>query len=176
MNPPVLPYFRSLTLATLVALAGCQVERPGEEMSMTDPGGGLTPAQRAAIASAVEEAWAEMMRGARALEPTRILAGYVDRPTVAINGVIIEDFREHFEHVQRWLKSLRQLDASYDHVHLEVLGPATAVATMNHHLRWIDTTGTTGEWNSAWTAVFRQIDSRWKIVYSHESNLTATPN
>lgn len=44
---------------------------------------------------------------------------------------------------------------------------------MNHHLRWTDTTGIAGEWNSAWTAVFRLVQGRWKIVYSHESVLPA---
>jgi ketosteroid isomerase-like protein len=134
----------------------------------------VTEARRAAIASAVEASWAEMMAGARALNPDRIRAGYVDRPIVAINGRIIDDFdRDQFQETSRWLRSLRQFEASYDHVHLEVLGPATAVATMNHHLKWTDSSGTSGDWNSAWTAVFRLIDGRWKIAYSHES--TAQP-
>jgi len=114
------------------------------------------------------------MAGGRALNPDRIRAGYVDRPIVAINGLIIDDFdRDQLQETRRWLRSLRQFEASYDHVHLEVLGPGTAVATMNHHLTWTDTTGTSGEWNSAWTAVFRLTDGRWKIAYSHES--TAQP-
>jgi ketosteroid isomerase-like protein len=134
----------------------------------------MTEAERAAAATAVEQAWSEMMAGGRALDPERIRAGYVDDPVVAINGLIIDDFdREQFDETKRWLTSLRHFDASYDHVHLEVLSPAAAVATMNHHLKWRDSSGTTGEWNSAWTAVFRRVQGRWKIVYSHES--TAEP-
>jgi ketosteroid isomerase-like protein len=131
----------------------------------------ITDDQRATIVGSLEQTWANMMAAARALDPAGVRAGYEDRPTVAINGLIVEDFNRRFEETERWLGSLRQLDASYDNVHLEVLGPTAAVATMNHHLRWIDTSGTTGEWNSAWTAVFRQSDGRWKIVYSHESVL-----
>jgi len=57
---------------------------------------------------------------------------------------------------------------------VQVLSPTAAVATMMHHLRWIDSAGMTGEWNSAWTAVFRQEHDRWKIAYAHGS--TAEPN
>jgi len=71
--------------------------------------------------------------------------------------------------MSRWLGSLRHLDANYDNVHLEVVAPDAAIATMNHHLRWTDTAGSDGEWHSAWTALFRRIDGNWKIAYSHES-------
>lgn len=159
MSAPVARSLRALALATTLALAGCHPR----EVTVTET-------DRAAIATAVEATWADMMAGGRALDPDRIRAGYVDRPIVAINGRIIEDFdRNQFDETRRWLRSLRQFNASYDHVHLEVLSPATAVATMNHHLTWIDSTGTSGEWNSAWTAVFRLLDGRWKIAYSHES-------
>ena len=132
----------------------------------------MTEAERAVVPSAVEQAWADMMAGARALDPDRVRAGYVDRPTVAINGRVIEDFdRDQFAEVRRWFSSLSRFEADYDQVHLEVLSPRAAVATMYHHLRWRDTTGAEGEWNSAWTAVFRQVGSQWKIVYSHESVL-----
>lgn len=134
----------------------------------------VTEAERAAIVSAVEEVWSEMMVGARALNPERIRAGYVNAPIVAINGLIIDNFdRDQFDETRRWFGSLRQFDARYDHVHVEVLSTASAVATMNHHLKWTDTTGRVGRWNSAWTAVFRRIEGRWRIVYSHES--TAQP-
>jgi ketosteroid isomerase-like protein len=133
--------------------------------------GGTKPpeAQRAAVGRAVEEAWAEMMAGARALDPARIRKGYVTKPTVAINGVIVDDFDTQFEGTKHWLGSLRRLDATYDNVHLEVLTPDAVIATMNHHLRWSDTTRVDGEWHSAWTALFRRIDGEWKIAYSHES-------
>jgi hypothetical protein len=62
----------------------------------------LTEARRAAIASTVEASWVEMMAGARALNPDRIRAGYVDRPIVAINGRIIDDFdRDQFQETSR---------------------------------------------------------------------------
>jgi ketosteroid isomerase-like protein len=126
--------------------------------------------EREAIARAVEETWADMMRGAQALDADRIRAGYAAKPVVALNGRIIDDFdRDQFAATRRWLKSLRQFHARYDNVHLEVLGSDAAVATMNHHLSWTDTTGLAGEWHSAWTAVFRRLDGRWRIVYSHES-------
>jgi ketosteroid isomerase-like protein len=159
MNDPLSPTLRALALVTTLAVAGCY---PREAI--------LTNADRAAIATAVEATWAGMMTGGRALDPDRIRAGYADRPIVAINGRIIEDFdRDQFDETRQWLRSLQRFNASYDHVHLEVLSPATAVATMNHHLTWTDSTGTSGEWNSAWTAVFRLIKGRWKIAYAHES-------
>lgn len=130
----------------------------------------MTEAERAVVARAVERAWAAMMAGARALEPERIRAGYVDQPSVAINGRIIGDFdRDQFDEVRRWFRSLTRFEAEYDHVRLEVLGPHAAVATMYHHLRWWDTAGAVGEWNSAWTAVFHQTGGQWKIIHSHES-------
>lgn len=151
---------RVVFLAAAMALCACQGRDPEA----------VTPGERAATAKAVESVWAGMMAAGRALNPDGIRAAYVDRPVVAINGQIIEDFdRDKFDDVRQWLRSLRRFDASYDHVHLEVLGPGTVVATMNHHLRWMDSAGTSGEWNSAWTAVFRRIDGRWKIAYSHES-------
>ena len=150
----------SLALAPVTALTGCQSRAAVA----------VTEADRAAIASAVEATWADMMAAGRALDPDGIRAGYVDKPIVAINGSIIENFdRDQFDETRRWLKSLRGFEGSYDHVHLEVLSPSTAVATMNHHLTWTDSIGTSGEWNSAWTAVFRLIEGRWKIIYSHES-------
>jgi hypothetical protein len=51
---------------------------------------------------------------------------------------------------------------------LEVLGPA-AVATMNHQLTWTDATGTAGEFNGAWTAVFRLLRGQWKVAYAYKS-------
>ena len=130
----------------------------------------MTEAERAAVAGAVEQAWGDMMAGARALDPDRVRAGYVDRPTVAINGRVIDDFdRDQFDEVRRWFSSLRRFEADYDHVRIEVLSPRTAVATMYHHLQWWDISGAVGEWKSAWTAVFQQAGGQWKIVYSHES-------
>jgi len=159
MNAPVLSRMCSLSFAAAVTLAACQSRAPV----------GVTEAERAAIASAVEAAVADMMAGGRALDPDRIRAHYVDRPIVAINGLIVVDYDRQFDETRRWLRSLRQFNASYDHVQLEVLAPGAAVATMNHHLTWTDTTGMSGEWHSAWTALFRRTDGRWKIVYSHES-------
>jgi hypothetical protein len=131
--------------------------------------------ERKAIARAVEQTWADMMLGAKALDADRIRAGYAPSPVVAINGRIIEDFdRDQFPVTRQWLRSLRQLDAHYSNVHVHVLSPTAAVATMNHHLSWTDTAGVAGEWRSAWTAVFQQIEGRWRIVYSHES--VATPS
>ena len=73
----------------------------------------MTDAERAAVAAAVERAWADMMAGARALDPDRIRAGYVDRPTVTINGRIIEDFdRNQFDEVRRWFSSLSRFEAA----------------------------------------------------------------
>jgi hypothetical protein len=111
-----------------------------------------------------------MMAGAHALDPDRIRARYVEHPIVAINGRIIEHYdRDQFDDVRRWMRSLRQFNATYDHVHVQILSPTAAVATMLHHLRWTDTAGVPGEFNSAWTAVFRQVNGEWKIAYAHES-------
>ena len=151
---------RVVPLAAALALCPCRGSDPDA----------ITAAERAATAKAVESVWAGMMAAGQALDPDGIRRAYVDRPVVAINGRIIDEFdRDQFNEVRQWFRSLRQFDASYDHVHLEVLSPGTTVATMNHHLRWTDSSGTSGEWNSAWTAVFRRIGGRWKIAYSHES-------
>lgn len=155
--------------AVLVVLSACSAcQAPQENMS---------EAERAAVAAGVEQAWADMMAGARALDPDRVRAGYVDRPIVAINGHIIKDFdRDQFAEVRRWFSSLRRFEADYDQVHLEVLSPSAAAATMYHHLRWRDTAGAVGEWNSAWTAVFQRLGGQWKIVYAHESVPLPTSN
>ena len=114
------------------------------------------------------------MAGAHALNPDRIRAGYVEQPVVAINGRIVEHYdRDQFDNIRHWIASLKQFDATYDRVHVQVLSPTAAVATMMHHLRWTDTAGVPSEFNSAWTAVFREVDGQWKIAYSHES--TAEP-
>ena len=105
----------------------------------------LSDADTAAISSAIEASWREMMDGAHALDPDRIRAGYVEQPVVAINGQIVEHYdRDQFPEIRRWLGSLRQFDATYDHVHVQVLSPSAAVATMLHHLRWTDTAGGAG--------------------------------
>lgn len=124
---------------------------------------------QAEIAVQVERVWAEMMAGATALDPDRIQAAYSPHPTVAVNGVILADFSVYLATVRPWLTFLRALDATYDNVHLEVLTPDAVVATINHHLRWTDAIGCSGEWHSAWTAVFRHNDDQWRIVYSHKS-------
>ena len=149
------PYFKCA--AIVLHIVSCQ---PAET--------GLAEDQRA-IGKAVEQAWAEMMDGARALDAARIRAGYVAQPTLAVNGAIIENFDTRFEETKHWLGSLSHLDAIYDNVHLEILTPNLAIATMNHHLKWTDTVGVDGEWHSAWTALFRKIDGAWKIDFSHES-------
>jgi ketosteroid isomerase-like protein len=152
-------------LAVALLLCACHGRAPGAG----------TAGERLAIARSVESVWAGMMAAARALNPDGIRAAYVDEPVVAINGRIIEHFdRDQFDGVRQWLRSLQRFDATYDHVHLEVLGPETVVTTMNHHLRWTDSVGVSGEWTSAWTAVFRRIDGRWKIAYSHESTPPGT--
>jgi hypothetical protein len=160
MNPVLPPRIYWLSLAVTMVLSGCQSQAAVM----------ITEEERAAISKSVEATWADMMAAAEALNPDQIRASYVDRPVVAVNGLIIDDFdRDQFNGTRQWFRSLRRFDGSYDHVHLEVLDRRTAVATMNHHLKWTDTAGTPGEWNSAWTAVFRLIDGRWKIAYSHES-------
>lgn len=164
MNPSVLARLCILTLAGATMSGACH-SRPAEI---------VTAADSTAITSAIEASWRDMMAGARSLDPERIRAGYAERPVVAINGRIVEDFdRDQFNDTRQWLRSLRQFDASYDRVHVQVLSPNAAVATMLHHLQWTDSAGTPGEWNSAWTAVFRQEKGDWKIVYAHES--TAEP-
>lgn len=160
----------ALVLLSAVVLTGCAPHEGSKDSGATKVVEPVTDAERDAVASAVEQAWSEMMAGARALDPERIRAGYVNDPVVTINGVIIEDFdRDQFNETRRWLRSLQHIEATYDNVHVEVLSPVAAVATMNHHLKWRDASGTTGEWNSAWTAVFRRIEGRWRVVYSHES-------
>ena len=160
MNRVLSPRISWPSLVATMVLSGCQ-----SQAAVT-----VTEKERAAIAKSVEATWADMMTAAKRLNPDQIRASYVDRPVVAVNGLIIEDFdRDQFDGTRQWFRSLRRFDGSYAHVHLEVLDRRTAVATMNHHLTWTDTAGTPGEWNSAWTAVFRLIDGRWKIAYSHES-------
>jgi uncharacterized protein (TIGR02246 family) len=130
----------------------------------------ITEIDSTEVANAIEAVWRNMIAGAQTLNPDRIRASYVEQPVVVINGRIIDDFdRDQFVATRRWLRSLRQFEGTYDRVRLQVLSADAAVATMNHHLRWTDTLGTSGQWNSAWTAVFRQVDGRWKITYSHES-------
>lgn len=160
----------SVALVTLMVFSGCQSYPRGEEARAPDAAEAMTEAERTAIASGVEQAWTHMMAGARALDPARIRAGYVEKPIVAINGRIIDDFdRGQFNETRRWMGSLRHFEGSYDNVHLTVLSRTAAVATMNHHLKWTDTTGTAGEWNSVWTAIFQRSGGRWRILYSHES-------
>jgi SnoaL-like protein len=149
-----------LGLATAVVSGSC-----GWKPTVT-----VTEADSAAIHHGIESTLREMIAGAHALNPDRLRAEYVEQPVVAINGQIVEHYdRDQFPEIRRWLGSLRQFDATYDHVHVQVLSPSAAVATMLHHLRWTDTAGVPGEFNSAWTAVFRQVNGRWKIAYSHES-------
>jgi hypothetical protein len=96
MNDLLSPPLRALALVTTLAVAGCY---PREAI--------LTNADRAAIATAVEATWAGMMTGGRALDPDRVRAGYADRPIVAFNGRIIEDFdRDQFDETRQWLRSL----------------------------------------------------------------------
>ena len=160
MNPFRLRLVCSLILVTGVPATACR-SRTTTAVSEIDS---------AAISRAVEASWRETMASAGSLDPERVRAGYVDRPLVAVNGHIVEDYdRDAFPSIKSWLHSLRHLDARYDQVHVQVLSPDAAVATMMHHVKWTDSAGTPGEWNSAWTAVFRQVDGRWKIAYSHES-------
>jgi len=160
MNPSRLRPGCFLILVTGIPAAACRSRTTAA----------VSEADSAAISRAVEASWRETMAGAGSLDPERVRAGYVDRPLVAVNGRIVEDYdRDAFPSIKSWLHSLRHLDASYDKVHVQVLSPNAAVATMMHHVKWTDSAGTPGEWNSAWTAVFRQVDGRWKIAYSHES-------
>ena len=164
MSPSMLARMCLLALTGATASGGCR-SRPAMM---------VTEADSTTIASEVEAAWQDMMAGARALDPERIRAGYAERPVVAINGRIVEDFdRDQFDWTRQWVRSLRHFDASYDHVHVQVLGRDAAVATMMHHLTWTDSSGTQTEWNSAWTAVFREEHGRWRVAYAHES--TAEP-
>ncbi len=133
--------------------------------AMTD----MTDEQRAAIRDTVEQIMDGLVDAARALDAVPVRAAYAENPVVVLNGVIIEDFDAQFELTKQFLGSLQVLDGSYDNLHLEVLAPDAVVVTRNDHLRWTDTTGTMGEWHSAWTGVFRLIDGEWKIVYAHES-------
>jgi len=151
---------RTLAIATLFVSSAC-----GWKPTLT-----ATNADSEAIHHGIESTLQEMIAGAHALNPDRLRAKYVEQPVVAINGQIIEHYdRDQFPEIRRWLGSLRQFDATYDHVHVQVLSPSAAVATMMHHLKWTDTAGVPGEFNSAWTAVFREVNGQWKIAYSHES-------
>jgi ketosteroid isomerase-like protein len=129
----------------------------------------MTAEQRAAIRDTVEQIMAQLVEAARALDGVPVRAAYAQNPVSVINGIIIEDFDARFEMTKQFLGSLRALDGSYDNLYMEVLAPDAVVATRNDHLNWTDTSGTTGEWHSAWTGVFRRIDGEWKIVYAHES-------
>ena len=160
MNSVTLTLTCSLALVTALASGACRSRRTAA----------AGEADSAAISQAIENSWRETMAGARSLDPERVRAGYVEHPLVAVNGHIVEDYdRDQFPGIRGWLRSLRHLEASYDHVHVQVLSPQAAVATMMHHVKWTDSAGTPGEWNSAWTAVFRPENGRWKIAYSHES-------
>ena len=129
----------------------------------------LTDGQRAAIKDTVEQVMVELADAGRALDFDRIRAGYSEGPISVTNGVIIEDFDARFELTRDFFESLRTLDGSYRNVHLEVLASDAVVVTRNDDILWTDTTGTEGEFHTAWTGVFRRIDGEWKIIYSHES-------
>lgn len=164
MNAVALARMCALTLATATESAACR-SRPTAAAAEPDS---------AAIHAAIESSWKAMMAGARSLDPDQVRAGYAERPVVAVNGRIVDDYdRDQFNGTRRWLRSLRKLEASYDQVHVQVLSPTAAVTTMMHHLRWIDSAGMPGEWNSVWTAVFRPERGRWRVAYAHES--TAEP-
>jgi len=129
----------------------------------------LTEGERAAIEDTVEQLMVELVDAGRALDFDRIRAAYAESPVSVIDGVIIEDFDAHFELARGFFESLQTLDGSYRNVHLEVLAPDAVVVTRNDDIFWADTTGTEGEFHTAWTGVFRRIDGEWKIIYSHES-------
>ena len=129
----------------------------------------LTEGQRAAIKDTVEQRMDEMANAGRALDADRIRAVYAESPVSVINGVITEDFDARFELTRQFLGSLRTLEGRIRNVHLEVLASDAVVVTRNDDILWTDTTGTEGEFHTAWTGVFRRIDGEWKIIYSHES-------
>src|SRR3990172_237227 len=96
MSGCVLPSTLSVTLAALIVLAGCEPSRPSREASVPNAAEQITDAQRATIVRSVKQTWANMMAAARALNPAGIRARYVYRPTLAINGLILEDFDRQF--------------------------------------------------------------------------------
>jgi ketosteroid isomerase-like protein len=129
----------------------------------------LTEGRRAAIKDTIEQVMVELADAGRALDFDRVRAAYSESPISVTNGVIIEDFDAHFELTRPFFESLHALDGSYRNVRLEVPASDAVVVTRNDDIFWTDTTGTEGEFHTAWTGVFRRIDGEWKIIYSHES-------
>src|SRR6185312_9245116 len=112
MNSLTLARRCSLSLASALMSGACH----SSSSSVT------ADADSAAISRAIETSWGDVMAGARGLDPERIRAGYVERPVVAVNGRIVEDYdRDQFPEIRRWLRSLRRFEASYDDVHVQVL-------------------------------------------------------
>ena len=155
---------RFLALAGALLLVACRSPERGLS-------GTLTEAQRDAIVRAVNDRRAGMVAAVEQLSFERVSRFFSDSPDAAFAGggsmapsrrLVLKRYREIFG-------ALSSVDIDIGQSKTAVLAPDVAVITMQGRVTLADTAGRVQEAPFAWTMVWVQWGSEWKILHANQS-------
>lgn len=166
---PPITFWRALSLVAFTSLLAC---RP-------DTDAALAPAERQAIASAIEQ----RVKKAYDLGAEDVLAGMLslyprEGPVYSASGGTVTTTRDSLETAVRrfWNyvgRNMRDPKWEWTSMRVDVLSPASAVMTATYRVPHLTPAGQPHVIGGAWTAVFAKRAGEWVIVHEHLSDSPA---
>ncbi len=140
---------------------------PCGEVVVSTPGSPLSPARRAAIERAVKEAaWHHL----RATDADTALSYYEPDAVVVSDGRLYPSFQAFADRARDFYRTLQEVRlATWDEMHVNILGDQVAVLTATVTWSSIDVAGVRTDLTGVWTAVMVEHQDGWKIRTRHES-------
>lgn len=166
---PPITFWRALSLVAFTSLLAC---RP-------DSGDSLTPPERQAIASTIEQ----RVKTAYDLGAEDVLAGMLslyprEGPVYSASGGRVTTTRDSLETAVRQFwnyvgRNMRDPKWEWTSMRVDVLSPTSAVMTATYRVPHLTPAGQPHVIGGAWTAVFAKRAGEWVIVHEHLSDSPA---
>jgi uncharacterized protein DUF4440 len=166
---PRITFRRALSLVAFTSLLAC----------WPDAGASLTPAERQAIASAIEQ----RVKTAYDLGAEDVLAGMLslyprEGPVYSASGGTVTTTRDSLETAVRQFwnyvgRNMRDPKWEWTTMRVDVLSPTAAVMTATYRVPHLTPAGQPHVIGGAWTAVFAKRAGEWVIVHEHLSDSPA---
>ena len=166
ITPARVTFRRALCLVAFTSVLACR----------TDTAGTLTPAERQAIATTIEQ----RVKTAYDLGAKDVLAGMLslyprEGPVYSASGGTVTTTRDSLEAAVRQFwnyvgRNMREPKWEWTKMRVDVLSPASAVMTATYRVPHLTPAGQPHVIGGAWTAVFAKRDGEWVIVHEHLSD------
>jgi uncharacterized protein (TIGR02246 family) len=133
----------------------------------------MTAAEREPIVAGVIEAANRLLRATLRGDAEAVLRCYTPNATLVDQGVVSPSFVEVAQGVRAFYAANRVVENALEDVRVDVLNAAVAVLTAHFRFASTGADGREQRARGAWTAVYEQGETGWKIAAAHQSTADA---